>query len=96
MTFDKATYKVQFEESNNDDGSPDLVDMYAFVASGLETSHVGVVTEEDDGDLIVVVHGDGYVIPVWEEQFRSELPSNVNLTCDVDIGGGDRTKVNSA
>lgn len=90
MTFDKATYTITFEDT-----VVPVADWYASEAKDCATSYVHVSTDVvDDGySLTVVVHGDANVIPIYEQDFHERLPDDATITCDVDIGGGDRDLV---
>jgi len=89
MTFDKATYTIRFDQQD-----VPVAEWYASEArehANGETVRVCTETRDDGYTLIVTVHGDGYAISVWEEQFRDgSLPTSARIDCNVDIGGAER------
>lgn len=83
MTYDTAVYTIAFPDGYT-------ASRYIFAPEEAATRHVQVETDVDDeaNELIVTVSGDGNVIPVFEDEMRSQLPDEVEVECDVTIGGG--------
>lgn len=86
MTFDKAVYRINLNDcsNNNELEIPDA------------RSHIGVETTNnpETNTLTVTVHGDAYVIPIYEEMLLDQLP-DVDIECDVMIGEGNRSLVDT-
>lgn len=89
MTFDKATYTIRFNEP------VPVSDWYATEAQDCASSHIAVETRSGEKGqvLIVVVHGNGNIIPMYESSLRERLPDETKVECKVDVGGGDRDLV---
>jgi|AntRauTorcE11898_2_1112593.scaffolds.fasta_scaffold56031_2 hypothetical protein len=87
MTFDKATYSVRLPDTST-------ASNYESSAHDAGTHHVTVQTEVhgEENELMITVHGDAYVIPLYEQELRTLLPDNVTIDCDVDVGGGSETQ----
>jgi len=82
MTQDKCVYTITLSDSE----AEAYLDEICTVTTQSRNNFEASVTEIDDRTVQVTVHGDGYEIPIFEQDIDA-LPNVCIADADVTIGG---------